>query len=99
MVVVYAANMVFVSTILFVMWAYALIGRRPVETSIDSRYARTMLFRTAAGPCLFFTSIPASFFSTTLAVLIWFLASPLAFWVVRPKPGNGHPLRDGRSDP
>jgi TMEM175 potassium channel family protein len=87
MVVVYAANMVFVSAILFVMWAYALIGRRLVEPSIDSRYARSMLFRTAVGPCLFLTSIPVSFFSTTLAVLIWFLASPLAFWVVRHKRG------------
>ena len=88
MVVVYTANMVFVSAILFFMWAYALIGRRLVERSIDSRYARAMLFRTAVGPCLFFTSIPVSFFSTTLAVLIWFLASPLAFWVVRPKRGQ-----------
>jgi uncharacterized membrane protein len=36
MVVVYAANMVFVSAILFVMWAYALIGRRLVEPSIGT---------------------------------------------------------------
>lgn len=70
---------------MFVMWAYALIGRRLVEGSIDGRYARTVLFRTAIGPCFFFASIPASFFSTTLAVVIWLLASPLAFWVVRHK--------------
>jgi type IV secretory pathway TrbD component len=91
MVVFYGSNMAIVSTILFVMWAYALLGRRLVEPSIDSRYARAMLFRTAAGPCLFFVSILVSFFSTTLAVLIWLLASLLAFWVVRQARGKNWP--------
>ena len=50
MVVVYAANLVFVSAILFVMWAYALVDHRLAEPSIDSEYARSMLFRTAVGP-------------------------------------------------
>ena len=85
MVIVYAANITFVSGILFVMWAYALIGRRLVEPSIDSRYVRSVLLRAAVAPTLFLMSIPASFFSTTLAVLIWFLASPIAFVVVRHK--------------
>jgi len=67
------------------MWTYALVDHRLLEPSIDSAYARSMLFRTAVGPCLFLISIAASFFSTTLAVLIWFLASPLAFSVVRHK--------------
>jgi hypothetical protein len=93
MVVVYAANLVFVSAILFVMWAYALIDRRLVEPSIDSRYARSALFWTAVGPCLFLISIPASFFSTTLAVLIWFLASLLAFSVVRHNHRYGNRVR------
>jgi hypothetical protein len=47
-----------------VMWAYGLIDHRLVESSIDSKYARSMLFRTALEPCLFLISIPASFFST-----------------------------------
>jgi hypothetical protein len=79
------ANLVLVSTVLFVMWAYALIDHRLVEPSLDSAYARSVLFRTAIGPCLFLMSIPVSFFSATLAVLIWFLAFPLAFSVERPK--------------
>ena len=85
MVVVYAANLVFVSAILFVMWAYALLDRRLVDPSIDSGYARSTLIRRAVVLCLFLISIPASFFSTTLAVLIWFLAAPIAFLVVRHK--------------
>ena len=86
MVVVYAANLVFVSTILFVMWAYALVGRRLVEPSIDSGYIRAVLLRAAVAPTLFFISIPVSLFNTTLAVLIWFVASPVAFSITRRKP-------------
>ena len=87
MVVVYAANIASVSAILFVMWAYALINHRLVEQSIDGRCARSMLFRTAVAPCLFLISVPVSFFSTTLAVLIWFLAAPIVFSVARHKRG------------
>ena len=61
MVIVYAANITFVSGILFVMWAYALIGRRLVEPSIDSRYVRSVLLRAAVAPTLFLTSIPPVF--------------------------------------
>ncbi len=87
MVVVYAANVAFVSVIRFMMWAYALIGHRLVEPSLDSICLRSLLLRDAVAPILFLASIPVSFFSTTLAVLIWFLAAPTAFSGVRHKRG------------
>ena len=62
MVIVYAANITFVSCILFVMWAYALIGRRLVEPSIDSKYVRSVLLRAAVAPTLFLNIHPSQFF-------------------------------------
>jgi uncharacterized membrane protein len=86
MVMVYAVNVAIVSATLFVMWAYALIGRRLVEPSVASGYLRAMLFRAAVAPTLFFISIPISLFNTTLAVVIWFAAPPIAFSVTQHKP-------------
>lgn len=86
MVVLYAANCVLVSAVLFGMWAYALIGRRLVEPSISTRYVRAALFRAAGPPVLFLLSIPVSLFSTTIAILIWLLAFPISFSIAQRGP-------------
>jgi len=86
MVVLYAANFVFVSAVLFGMWAYALIGRRLVEPSISTRYVRAVLFRAAIPPILFLVSIPISLYSTTIAILIWLLVFPIGFSMAQREP-------------
>jgi len=87
-VLLYAANLVFLSTVQFGLWAYALIGRRLTEPSISAKYVRAVLFRQAVPPIVFLLSIPVCLLSATAAIVTWLLPVAFIFLTVQDDPDN-----------
>jgi len=82
LVMLYAVNLGFVSTVLFSLWAYALVGRRLTDPAISTRYVRLVLLRAAVAPIVFLLSIPICLLSITVAILTWLLPLTLSVSMV-----------------
>jgi len=82
-VLLYAANLVFLSSVQFILWAYALIGCRLTEPSIGAKYVRGVLLRQAVPPIFFLLSIPVCLVSATAAIVVWLLPVVFIFFTVR----------------
>ena len=82
-VLLYAANLVFLSSVQFSLWAYALLGNRLTEPSISAKYRRSVLFRQAVPPIVFLLSIPVCLLNSTAAIATWLLPVAFIFLAVR----------------
>ena len=77
-IIVYAGNLIVVGLLLYAIWWYATGGLRLVDHDIEPRLVAKAKTRILVAPCVFCLSIPLSFWSVRLS-LILFLLVPILY--------------------